>query len=215
MAGVIGLVPTVRISAGRRGLFGHAAASADGARLSIGAGTPCLRRSGDRRGIVTILGIFPCVMRKYMRLFATYRLGVLSYRACDHRDCFASLAMTPQMAVIARSGATKQSRREARWRESSVWFRPLGFLRGGEVSSGTPPRAPRCYESSASTAGCLSRDDPRRAGATDSCEFRAVLTFLISSASGAKCRPKASLLAPSGPATASLLSDWFIGWSTI
>src|ERR1700730_4093927 len=46
------------------------------------------------------------------------------YRVCDHRDCFASLAMTPQMAVIARSGATKQSRCEARWRESSVWFRP-------------------------------------------------------------------------------------------
>src|SRR6266481_5574077 len=35
--------------------------------------------------------------------------------------------MTPQMAVIARSGATKQSRCEARWRESSVWFRPLGY----------------------------------------------------------------------------------------
>jgi hypothetical protein len=33
--------------------------------------------------------------------------------------------MTPQMAVIPRSGATKQSRCEARWRESSVWFRPL------------------------------------------------------------------------------------------
>ena len=48
------------------------------------------------------------------------------YRVCDHRDCFASLAMTPQMAVIARSGATKQSRCEALWRESSVWFRPLG-----------------------------------------------------------------------------------------
>src|SRR5260370_36086138 len=31
----------------------------------------------------------------------------------DPRDCFASLAMTPQMAVIARSGATKQSRRQA------------------------------------------------------------------------------------------------------
>ena len=59
-------------------------------------------------------------------------------RACDHRDYFAEpvlgprgartrgLAMIPQMAVIARSGATKQFRCEARWRESSVWFRPLG-----------------------------------------------------------------------------------------
>jgi hypothetical protein len=63
-------------------------------------------------------------------------------RACDHRDYFAEpvlgprgartrgLAMTPQMAVIARSGATKQFRCEARWRESSVWFRPLGHLHG-------------------------------------------------------------------------------------
>src|SRR6266446_7480427 len=51
------------------------------------------------------------------------------YQACDQRDCFASLAMTPQMAVIARSGATKQSRCEARWRESSVWFRPLVLRR--------------------------------------------------------------------------------------
>jgi hypothetical protein len=34
------------------------------------------------------------------------------YRVCNHRDCFASLAMTPQTAIIARSGATKQSRRE-------------------------------------------------------------------------------------------------------
>ena len=32
----------------------------------------------------------------------------------NHRDCFASPAMTPQKAVIPRSGATKQSRREAR-----------------------------------------------------------------------------------------------------
>src|SRR5260370_34697500 len=35
--------------------------------------------------------------------------------------------MTHQMAVIARSGATKQSRCEARWRESSVWFQPLAL----------------------------------------------------------------------------------------
>jgi hypothetical protein len=39
--------------------------------------------------------------------------------------------MTPQMAVIARSGATKQSRCEARWRESSVWFRPLSLIYAG------------------------------------------------------------------------------------
>src|SRR5262249_13575738 len=43
----------------------------------------------------------------------------------------------------------------------------------------------------------------------------AILTFIISSASGAKCRPKVSLLPPSGPATASLLCDWCIGWPTI
>jgi hypothetical protein len=36
------------------------------------------------------------------------------YRAFDRRDCFALLAMTPQSSVIARSGATKQSRREVR-----------------------------------------------------------------------------------------------------
>src|SRR6266446_7307090 len=58
------------------------------------------------------------------------------YRACDQRDCFASLAMTPQMAVIARSGATKQSRCEARWRESSVWFRPLADGLGPALDSG-------------------------------------------------------------------------------
>src|ERR1700730_7848891 len=37
--------------------------------------------------------------------------------------------MTPEMAVIARSAATKQSRCEARRRASSVWFRPLAFAR--------------------------------------------------------------------------------------
>src|SRR5467141_2385309 len=45
-------------------------------------------------------------------------------RACDHRDCFASLAMTPQMAVIARSGDEAISMRGSM---AGVigWFRPL------------------------------------------------------------------------------------------
>src|SRR5438034_11771120 len=34
------------------------------------------------------------------------------------------------MTVIARSGATKQSRSEVRWGESSVWSRPLDSQRG-------------------------------------------------------------------------------------
>src|SRR6266446_7124346 len=66
------------------------------------------------------------------------------YQACDQRDCFASLAMTPQMAVIARSGATKQSRCEARWRESSVWFRPLGRKWPGRHNLRRASGAP-CY----------------------------------------------------------------------
>ena len=41
--------------------------------------------------------------------------------------------MTPQTAVIARSGATKQSRREEREGELSVWFRPLAA--GGSAIS--------------------------------------------------------------------------------
>jgi hypothetical protein len=62
-----------------------------------------------------------------------------TFPAAHYRDCLAALAMTPQAAVIARSGATKQSRREGSGRKSSVWFRQLGYGMDAFVSGYTRP----------------------------------------------------------------------------
>ena len=45
--------------------------------------------------------------------------------------------------------------------------------------------------------------------------IKCFINISLVSSKRCKCQPEVSLLPPSGTATASLLSDWCVGWSTI